>query len=199
MRKLSNLYEHLNDENSNDEEAGQEEDDKDEELSLVDEVDGNDDDDDEVVINSDESSTDHEAGEGTNNLMNNNNTSVVTKSEQISVPVNRVGFNTLGNLPYPMITLTSAETEYYRMVKRFPEAFGYGEICMVEAGLEGGFINTQELHVMKFEEAMAGPEVDKWEVAVDIEHARMVKSEVFKAIPIAELPDGATILLKTWP
>jgi hypothetical protein len=90
---------------------------------LVDKVDGNDDND-EVVINSDELSTDHEGGEGTNNLINNNNTSVVTKSGQTSVPVNRVGFDTLGNLQYPMITLTSAETEYYKMVERFPEAFG---------------------------------------------------------------------------
>jgi Reverse transcriptase (RNA-dependent DNA polymerase) len=69
---------------------------------------------------------------------------------------------------------------------------------MVGAGLGGGFINTQELHVMKFEEAMAGPETDKWEVAVEKEHSRMVKSEVFKATSIAELPEEATILSKTW-
>jgi hypothetical protein len=187
------LYEHLNDKNSNDEEAEHEEDD---EPSLVDEVDEYEDDD-EIVINSDKPSAHCEAGEGTNNLID-NNTSVVTKSGRISVPVNRVGFDTLGNLQYPMIALTNAETEYYRMVKRFPEAFGYGEVCMVGAGLGGGFINTQELHVMKFKEAMAGPEADKWEVAVDKEHSRMVKSEVFKATPIAGLPDGATILLETW-
>jgi hypothetical protein len=52
---------------------------------------------------------------------------------------------------------------------------------------------------MKFEEAMTGQEADKWEVAVDKEHARtVVKFEVFKATPIAELPDGATILSETW-
>jgi Reverse transcriptase (RNA-dependent DNA polymerase) len=84
------------------------------------------------------------------------------------------------------------------MVERFPKAFGYGKICMVGARLGGEFINTQELHVMKFEEAMAGPEADKREIAVDKEHTRMVKSEVFKATPIAELPDGATILSETW-
>jgi Reverse transcriptase (RNA-dependent DNA polymerase) len=69
---------------------------------------------------------------------------------------------------------------------------------VVGAGLGCGFVNTQELHVMKFKEAMAGPEADKWEVAVNKEHARMVKSEVFKATLIAELPDGATVLSETW-
>jgi hypothetical protein len=51
---------------------------------------------------------------------------------------------------------------------------------------------------MKFEEAMAGPEADKWAVAVDKEHTRMVKFEVLKATPIAELPDGAAALSETW-
>ncbi|MGL5935252.1 MAG: reverse transcriptase domain-containing protein, partial [Cetobacterium sp.] len=191
VRHLTNIYEHLNDENS-DEEAEQEDDD---EPSLVDEIDDVDDDYGINHDNSDESSANHETREGNNNLINNDPV-VVTKSGRISVPVNRVGFDTLGNLQYPMIT--NAEADYYRMVERFPGAFGHDEICMVGAGLGGGFINTQELHVMKFEEAMAGPEADKWEVAVDKEHSRMVKSEVFKATPIADLPEGATVLTETW-
>ena len=44
-------------------------------------------------------------------------------------------------------------------MKDFPQGeYAPGEMACVGAGLGGGFINTQELHVMKFEEAMAGPE-----------------------------------------
>jgi hypothetical protein len=123
VRHLSNLYEHLNDENFDDEEQGEAEDDGTDEPSVVDEID-----DDEVEINSETSGDDYKDGEGKINNTN-NNTSVVTKSGRTSVLVSRVGFDTLGNLQCPMVTLTSAEMEDYRMVERFPEAFGYGEIC----------------------------------------------------------------------
>ena len=37
---------------------------------------------------------------------------------------------------------------------------------MVGAGVGGGFINTQELHVIKYKEAMQIPEKKEWKSAV---------------------------------
>ena len=46
----------------------------------------------------------------------------------------------------------------------------WDEIYLVGAGMGGGFINTQELHVMEYKEAMAGADADKWSEAVMEEH-----------------------------
>jgi len=43
-------------------------------------------------------------------------------------------------------------------------------IFFVGAGLGGGFANTAELHVMKYDEAMATDEKEQWEKAVEEEH-----------------------------
>jgi hypothetical protein len=51
---------------------------------------------------------------------------------------------------------------------------------------------------MKYDEAMATPDAKEWEKAVDKEHERMVNSSVFKATPLDEVPDDATILTETW-
>jgi hypothetical protein len=45
------------------------------------------------------------------------------------------------------IKLTDAETKYYQAIKNT-------EFGMVGAGIGGGFVNTTELHVMKYDEAM---------------------------------------------
>ena len=37
------------------------------------------------------------------------------------------------------------------------------EVAMVGAGVGGGFNNTQELHVMKYKEAMKTPEKGEWQ------------------------------------
>jgi hypothetical protein len=68
----------------------------------------------------------------------------------------------------------------------------------VGAGLGGSFVNTMELHPMKCDQAMAGPDAAEWAKAVDKEHDRMVNAHVFKATPLSEVPDGATVLTETW-
>jgi hypothetical protein len=61
--------------------------------------------------------------------------------------------------PYA-IALTQAHQNYYSAMEEFPqEEFAPGEMACVGAGLGGGFTNTSELHVMKHDEAMAGPAV----------------------------------------
>jgi hypothetical protein len=47
---------------------------------------------------------------------------------------------------------------------------------------------------MKYDKAMAPPDVKEWEKALDREHKRMVNSNVFKATPLEEVLPNATIL-----
>jgi Reverse transcriptase (RNA-dependent DNA polymerase) len=97
----------------------------------------------------------------------------------------------------PTIGLTNAELAYYAVAQQFSESFGQ-EVCLVGVGLGGGFINTMELHPMKYEQAMASPGAAEWAKAVDKEHDRTVNAHVFKATPLSEVPDDATILTETW-
>jgi hypothetical protein len=81
------------------------------------------------------------------------------------------------------IGLTRAEVEYYQAMKDFPGGeYAPGELaCVAAAGIGGGFTNTKEIvHVMKYNEAMAGNEKKEWKVVVKEEHAgkRMLKHEV---------------------
>jgi hypothetical protein len=52
----------------------------------------------------------------------------------------------------------------------------------------GGFTNTNELHVMKYHEAINGPDGKKWKAEVKTEHGRMVESGVFEKVKLIELP-----------
>ena len=66
------------------------------------------------------------------------------------------------------------------------------------AGIGGGFTNTKELHVMKYNDAMAGNEKKEWEMAVKEEHERMLKHEVFENVAREKVPEGAKILTAKW-
>lgn len=89
---------------------------------------------------------------------------------------------------------TKAEQVYYNAMQQVP----IGEVGLVGAGLGGGFINTKELRVMKYNEAMQQPDADKWKEGVEREYERMEEHDVFKAVPIDEVPKGAKILSSTW-
>jgi hypothetical protein len=75
---------------------------------------------------------------------------------------------------------------------------GLTEYGQVGAGLGGGFENTQELHVMKYKEAMKTPDKPDWIKGVNEEHERFKKHKCFKAVPRAEVPKGSKILTSTW-
>jgi hypothetical protein len=97
------------------------------------------------------------------------------------------------------IGLSQAEITYYEAMKDFPEGeFAPGEMACVGAGLGGGFTNTKELHVMKFDQAMAGADAEQWKEAVKDEHGRMEDHEVFIVVPRDEVPSGSKILTSTW-
>ena len=71
------------------------------------------------------------------------------------------------------------------------------EIMAVGSGIGGGFIHTSELAPMKYNEAMA-KDPKGWEEAVQKEHEQMVKHEVWKPVPVDQVPRGAKILTSTW-
>jgi hypothetical protein len=66
----------------------------------------------------------------------------------------RLTFRRLGEVAAPSIGLTTAKENYYRTVELFPEIFGC-EFCLVGGGVGGEFVDTHELHTMKFDEAVA--------------------------------------------
>ena len=95
------------------------------------------------------------------------------------------------------IALSSAEAKYYEAMEDHYKPLER-EFCLVGAGIGGGFENTQELHVMKYEEAMRGPDAKDWDKAVIGEHNRMTKHEVFEVKDKATLPKGTKVLTSTW-
>jgi hypothetical protein len=90
------------------------------------------------------------------------------------------------------IGLTAAEEKYYDTMWKI------SELGLVGAGVGGGFVDTNELHVMKYKEAMGGTDASKWQKAVDEEHDLMIKHCVWEPVPMKELPDKAKVLTSTW-
>ena len=71
------------------------------------------------------------------------------------------------------------------------------ELAAVGAGIGGGFINTKELHVMKYKEAMSKPDRENWVQAVKEEHDRFLKYGVFKPVKIEDVPRDAKVITTT--
>jgi hypothetical protein len=68
------------------------------------------------------------------------------------------------------IELPQAEINYYEAMRDFPQKeFAPGEVACMGAGIGGGFTNTiMEIHVMKYDWVMQGPEASKeWAIAMD--------------------------------
>lgn len=93
--------------------------------------------------------------------------------------------------------LSQAEQIYYETMKDCPDNEHY-ELSCVGAGIGGGFDKTQELHVMKYDEAMTTPDKEKWKQAVDEEHDRMVKHGVFEPVPVNKIPADTKVISSTW-
>jgi hypothetical protein len=116
-----------------------------------------------------------------------------TRSGRAVVPPTRLieEYGAAGHDDYS-IELLPAEQRYYDVMRES------GEYAFVGAGLGGGFADTNELHVMKYKEAMATADRAKWEKAVEEEHKRMLKHKVWKPVSRDEVPKGAKILTSTW-
>jgi hypothetical protein len=90
------------------------------------------------------------------------------------------------------IALTPAEERYYATMREL------GEFGLVGAGIGGGFVNTSELHVMKFNEAMLTGDKKEWNKAVEKEHGRMVDHKAWIAKDRGKIPVNAKVLTNTW-
>ena len=70
------------------------------------------------------------------------------------------------------IDLTPAEEKFHEEMRNLNEIH---ELGLVGAGIGGGFAHTSELKVVKYNEAMAGPDKKEWEKAVEEEHNKYFK------------------------
>jgi hypothetical protein len=68
----------------------------------------------------------------------------------------------------------------------------------VGAGIGGGFTNTLELKVMKYHEAINGPDGKAWKEEVRKEHQRMINNGIFEPVKISELPKGIKLIDTIW-
>lgn len=91
------------------------------------------------------------------------------------------------------VVLTNAEIHYYQALESCANEF-----AMIGAGIGGGFDSTEELHVMKYDEAMEQPDKEKWVESVKDEKFRMDNNEVFEETLIDNVPKDAKILTSTW-
>jgi hypothetical protein len=85
--------------------------------------------------------------------------------------------------------LSEPELHYYEHLADYG-CISYG---LVGAGISGGFMDTQELHVMQFNEAMQTCDKNEWLKAVAEEHDRMKKYEVFKPVKRSKLPKNTKV------
>jgi hypothetical protein len=115
----------------------------------------------------------------------------VTRSGRVITKPTRL-IEEMGALASNDIGLSSAEEKYYDTMWKM------SEMAFVGAGIGGGFVDTNELHVMKYKQAMASKDALKWEVAVEEEHECMLMHKVREPVPIEELPEGSKVLTSTW-
>ena len=111
--------------------------------------------------------------------------------------------------------LTPAEERFYHEMKELQELSlfsteDYGIEEIVDEGTENGteelgavgvgdnFANTQELKVVKFNEAMKSNDKEGWKEAVNTKHDKFTKYKVWEPVNQDDVPKGAKILTTTW-
>ncbi len=72
------------------------------------------------------------------------------------------------------------------------------EYVNMGAGIRGGFTNTLKLKVMKYHEAINGPNGEAWKTEVKKEHQRMISIGVFEPVKISDLSKGTKLIDTTW-
>ena len=111
--------------------------------------------------------------------------------EDNAIDLDNIG-SALANLMQPIPSVIETILENYGELT-------YGmETMLVGSAMGGRFGNTEELHVMSYEEAIAKDPVG-WAKAVEEEHERMTtQHEVWIAKPPNEVEPNATIIDSTW-
>ncbi len=68
----------------------------------------------------------------------------------------------------------------------------------IRAGIGGVFANTQELQVIKYDEAINGPNGELWKAEVAKEHQRTIDSGVFEPVKMSKVPEGVKLITTIW-
>ena len=73
------------------------------------------------------------------------------------------------------------------------------EIAAIGAGtMAKNLRSTSELRPMKYREAIKTEDKEEWARATKDEYNRLVKNDVFKVVPIKDVPEGTHIMTNTW-
>jgi Reverse transcriptase (RNA-dependent DNA polymerase) len=72
------------------------------------------------------------------------------------------------------------------------------DYALVGAGLGEDINHTQDLHVLTFQQAMKLPERDKWLIAIEQEHQRMLNHQVWELVTYSDVDITGKILSTTW-
>jgi hypothetical protein len=100
------------------------------------------------------------------------------------------------------IELTPAEEKHYtamQMEVGFSCVDRNGvEAAMVGAGVGEGFASTNELHTIKYADAMASTEKPFWLKAIDEEYKNLSSYGGFKPVATNSIPQSAKVLSTTW-
>jgi hypothetical protein len=94
---------------------------------------------------------------------------------------------------YEVLRIDENEVKVLQMLNN-----SVSEYINVEDGVGGGFTNTNEIRVMKYHEAVNGPDGKIWKAKVKTEHGRMVKIGAFEKVKLSEFPSEVKIIDTTW-
>ena len=148
-----------------------------------------------LLDDTDESGSDKSSDD--DSLTDNSPATTVTRSGRVSrAPGWHANFAALALTPAEM-AYQAQLTEMMMMEYSSADCRIDREVAGIGAGLGGGFSNTNELKVMKLDEALRSDKKG-WTKAVDEEHRRMVDNEVWTPVKVNDVPRGAKILTSTW-
>ena len=89
--------------------------------------------------------------------------------------------------------------EAMNTLAEFEINYGTGiEVGCLGAGIGGGFDDTNELKVVNFKSAMNSESKTEWMKAIEDEHNRMLKHDVWTAVNKKDVPSRAKIIGTTW-
>ena len=72
------------------------------------------------------------------------------------------------------------------------------ECSAIGAGIGGGFSNTNELKVIKYNQSINGLDEETWKAEIINEHSNMMKDKVFTVVLICDLPPSTRLIGSNW-
>ena len=96
-------------------------------------------------------------------------------------------------------TVALTAMEYGKLLERIAgQEYDEGEVCAVGARSTTAFENTNELKILKYEEAMNGSNRVKWEKAVEEEYQRFEANKCFDVVDRKDVGSSKKIMTSTW-